>query len=92
MSVEYQDHGMKHPAECLLCAIDFDAEILTLAPLNDFYQQKEFKANLKYCFLSKRMKAESVNGKKVKDRVENDLKVKKIGVYIEDDEGYDETG
>ena len=84
MSIDYQDQGMKEPAECLLSAIDFDAEILTLTPLNDFYLIREFQANLKYCSVSKRLKAAAIEGENVKDIATNKMKAKKIGIYIEE--------
>jgi len=77
MIIQYQDHGMTHPAECLLSAIDFDAEILTLTPINEFYEQKEFDANLKYCSI-KRLKVESVHGNKIEHKAYNFIKSKKI--------------
>lgn len=74
--VLYKDEGMKHPAECLLSAIDFDAEVLTLTPINDFYNQWEFKANLKFCTIPK-IRVAAVNGKRVPDPAENFIKAKK---------------
>jgi hypothetical protein len=76
--VNYQDEGMKFPAECLLSAIDFDAEILTLTPINDFYNQQEFQANLKFCSIPKGMKVAAVNGKRIPDPSENFIKAKKF--------------
>lgn len=52
--INYKDHGMQLPIECLLVCIDFDAEIMTLMPINDFYEQKDFPANIKYCEIPKR--------------------------------------
>lgn len=83
MTVEYQDHGMKHPAQCLLSAIDFDSEILTLTPLDDFYEQREFSAHIQFCSFSKRLRPSAINGKKVNEPTENTIKAKKIGVWIE---------
>lgn len=83
MTIEYQDRGMKFPAACLLSAIDFDAELLTLTPLDDFYLQKEFQGHIQFCSLSKRLKAAAIDGKKISDPTENNLKAKKIGIYIE---------
>lgn len=82
----YQDAGMKCAAECLVSAVDFDAEVLTLTPINDFYEQNEFPANLKYCSIPK-MKAATVDGKKVKDANDNFIQAKKVGMgdYFEDD-------
>lgn len=74
MIVHYKDNGMDYDAECLLCAIDFDAELLTLMPINEFYDQKEFQANLKYCSVPKRLKAVSVNGIKITDPTDNYIK------------------
>ena len=76
MIIEYKDEGMKHSAECLLISIDFDAELLKLCPLNDFYEQKEFFANLKFCEFSKRLKAATIEGKKQNDLHENIIKSK----------------
>jgi len=76
MVIEYKDEGMDHSAECLLSAIDFDAEILTLTPLNNFYEQKEFPANLRFCEVRKRLMAASINGKKIKNPEENIVKAK----------------
>lgn len=86
MTVEYQDRGMKHPAQCLLSAIDFDAELLTLTPLDDFYEQREFQGHIQFCSLSKRLKPSAINGEKIKEPTENNLRAKKIGIYIENDE------
>ena len=85
MSIDYQDQGMKFPAECLLTAVDFDAELLTLTPLNDFYEQRQFPAAIQFCTVSKRMKVATIEGKKIDDPRTNELKAKKIGVWIEDD-------
>lgn len=87
-SIMYQDKGMKFPAECLLSAIDFDAEMLTLSPMNDFYEQKEFQANLQFCSIPKGMKAAAIDGKKVKEPNENFIMAKKIGMgdYFEDND------
>lgn len=89
-TILYQDAGMKYPAECLLSEVDFDGEVLTLTPMNDFYQQNEFQANLKYCSLPK-MKPAAIDGKKISDKNDNFIKAKKIGSgdYFEDDENYD---
>lgn len=76
MIIEYKDEGMLHSAECLLSAIDFDAELLTLTPINEFYDRKEFTANLKYCSFSKRLKAETVDGAKLKVPNNNFLRAK----------------
>lgn len=76
MIIDYQDNGMKFPAECLLSAIDFDAEILTLTPINEFYNQNEFEANLKYCSIPKRLKAVTINGVKQKEPSDNLIKAK----------------
>lgn len=91
-TILYQDAGMKFPAKCLLSEIDFDAEILTLTPLNDFYNQTEFKANLQFCQLPK-MKAAAVNGKKVIENSDNIVKAKMMGDsdYFELDEDPDEA-
>lgn len=78
MVIDYKDEGMQHSAECLLSAIDFDAELLTLTPIHEFYQQTEFKANLKYCSIPKRLKAATVNGKIQKDPNENYIKARKL--------------
>lgn len=78
MTIDYQDEGMKHPAQCLLSAINFDAEILTLTPLNDFYEQEEFPANLKYCSIRKRLKIVAKDGKKVTDPTTNTIKSKQL--------------
>ncbi len=86
MTIEYKDHGMKESAQCLLSAIDYDAEILTLTPMDDFYLQREFPAHLQFCSLSKRLKAAAIDGKKVAEPTENTLKAKKIGIYIENEE------
>lgn len=86
MTIEYQDKGMKHAAECLLSAIDFDAELLTLTPMNDFYEQKEFMAPIQFCSLSKRLKTAAIDGKKVTENNSNSLKAKKIGIWIENPE------
>lgn len=83
MTVEYQDKGMKHPAACLLSGIDFDAELLTLTPIDTFYKQEEIYAPIQFCSLSKRLKVSAINGEKVKDTIENELKGRKIGIYIE---------
>lgn len=77
MSIDYQDTGMQYPAECLLSAIDFDAEILTLTPIHEYYKQQDFKANLKFCSIPKRLKAVTLNGKKKEDPTENYIKAKK---------------
>jgi len=77
MVVSYMDKGMKAPAECLLSAIDFDAEILTLTPIHAHYQQEEFKAHISFCSIPKRMKAVVVGGKKVVEPTENFIKAKK---------------
>lgn len=77
MPVLYQDAGMKFPAECMLSAIDFDAEILTLTPYDGMYQQNEFKANLQFCTIPKRMKVVSKDGKKIVDPTENFIKSRK---------------
>lgn len=77
MAINYQDKGMKHPAECLLSAIDFDAELLTLTPIDDFYEQKEFKAPIQFCSIPKRMKAIAINGEKITEPTENFIKARK---------------
>ncbi len=51
MSIEYKDNGMEHSAECLLSPIDFDAEILNLTPMDDFYFQREFPAHIQFSFI-----------------------------------------
>lgn len=86
MTIDYKDHGMKHSAECLLSSIDFDSEILKLTPLNDFYEQNEFWGHIQFCSISKKLRPVAINGNKIKDRTENTLKEKKIGVYIEDEQ------
>lgn len=78
MAVDYQDKGMQFPAQCLLSAIDFDAEILTLTPMDGHYQEVEFKAALQFCSIPKRMKPIAINGKKVVDISENIIKAKKF--------------
>lgn len=85
MIIDYKDGGMMLPVECLLSAIDFDAEILTLTPMNDFFERKEFKANLKYCFIPKRLKPASINGEKVKDINDNFIK-SKMDIYNDENE------
>lgn len=77
MVVAYQDNGMQSPIECMLSAIDFDAEVLTLTPMEPIYVQREFSANLKFCSIPKRMKAISVNGKKIIEPTENFIKARK---------------
>lgn len=86
MTIEYKDAGMQQSAACLLSSIDFDAEILTLTPLDNFYATTEFQANLQFCSLSQRLKPAAINGKKVSYTNDNSLKAKKIGIYIENDE------
>lgn len=78
MIIDYQDNGMKFPAACLLSGIDFDAEILTLTPINEYYNQKEFPASLKYCFIPKRLKAAAINGEIQKDPADNLIKAKQL--------------
>lgn len=77
MLIDYQDNGMKLPALCLLSAIDFDAEMLTLTPIDEFYNRDEFHANLKYCSIPKRMRAATIEGKIQKDPADNFIKGKK---------------
>lgn len=77
MVINYKDEGMQEPAECLLSAIDFDAEILTLTPISKNYFQDEFKANLKFCSIPKRMKAVAINGEKITDPTYNFIKSRK---------------
>lgn len=77
MAVTYKDEGMKAPVECLLSAIDFDAEILTLTPIDTAYHQDEFKANLKFVSIPKRMKAVAINGEKIADPIANFIKGRK---------------
>lgn len=77
MAVTYKDEGMKVPVECLLSAIDFDAEILTLTPIDAAYHQDEFKANLKFVSIPKRMKAVALNGEKIVDPITNFIKGRK---------------
>jgi hypothetical protein len=78
MVVAYQDKGMLYHAECLLSAIDFDAELLTLTPIADFYEQKEFKAPIQFCSIPKReMKPAYIHGKKVVEVNENFIKSRK---------------
>lgn len=76
MFIDYKDNGMKLPVECILSGIDFDAEILTLTPINDFYRRDEFQANLKYCFIPKRLKAVIINGELQKEPSDNFIKSK----------------
>ena len=78
MLIEYKDEGMKESAECLLTAIDFDAEILTLTPVNEFYKQEEFFANLKYCSFSKRMSVATMDGEKIKAPKNNFIRGKML--------------
>lgn len=78
MIIDYKDEGMLHPVDCLLSAIDFDAEILTLTPINDFYEQREFKANLKFCSIPNRLRAATIDGKKISDPKENFIKAKQF--------------
>ena len=77
MVVSYRDNGMKEPVECLLSAIDFDAELLSLTPISSDYHQDEFKACLKFCSIPKRMKAVAINGEKISDPSENIIKGRK---------------
>ena len=77
MLVVYQDRGMKFPAECLLSGIDFDSELLTLTPLDGLHEEHEFTGHIQFCSIPKRMKAISVNGKKVSDPIENHIKGRK---------------
>lgn len=86
MSIEYKDYGMTHPAECLLSAVDFDAEQMKLTPLNDFYEQREFWGHIQFCSLSNRMKMAAKNGKKIPDTKTNEIKAKKIGIWLEDED------
>ena len=89
--VLYQDKGMKFPAECLLSGIDFDAEILTLTPIDDFYEQNEFRAAIQFCSIPKRIKAVAINDVKVKEPNDNFIMAKKIGMgdYFEDNDNDD---
>lgn len=77
MAVTYKDEGMQVPVECLLSAIDFDAEILTLTPIDPAFHQDEFKANLKFISIPKRMKVVSINGEKIVDPISNFIKGRK---------------
>jgi hypothetical protein len=92
MIIDYKDDGMKFPAECLLSAIDFDAEILTLTPINDFYNQTEFEANLKFCSIPKRLKAAAVHGQKIKEPTENFIKAKMDILEDDTETEYDDAG
>lgn len=49
MVILYQEKRMPEPIECLLLEIDFEAEIMTLCPIDEHYQNKDFPANIKYC-------------------------------------------
>jgi hypothetical protein len=50
MTILYQDNGMKKPVECMLSAIDFDSEILTLTPFPESsYEANEFHAHIRFC-------------------------------------------
>ena len=77
MIILYQDHGMTSPAECLLSAIDFDAEILTLTPISENFNQWEFPANLEFCTVGK-IRVVAKEGKKWEHPNENFIKAKKI--------------
>ena len=55
---------------------------------------REFVANLQFCSLPKKeIKAAVLNGKTVKEkeRTENELRAKKIGVWVEKDDNLDDA-
>jgi len=55
MEILYQEDRMREPVVCLLVGIDFDGEIMDLQPLDDKYRHEDFKANLKYCSVPKKV-------------------------------------
>lgn len=64
--IHYQEERMLHPVECLLSGIDFDAELMILTPVDEFYDQREFPANIKYCSIPpKKLTAVTYNGKRI---------------------------
>jgi hypothetical protein len=92
MVVQYKDRGMGQLADCLLCSVDFDAELLKLIPFDDVHQEKTFYGAIQYCSLPKRgMKAVSLNGNKIKEKTGDELRKDLIGVYIEDDSDLDDA-
>lgn len=60
MTILYQDRGMKKPVECMLSAIDFDSEILTLTPFPDSsYEPNEFCGHIQFCTVQRLRLAKS---------------------------------
>lgn len=55
MVILYQEKRMTEPIECLLLEIDFEAEIMTLCPIDEIYQNKDFPANITYCSVQKKV-------------------------------------
>lgn len=69
MEIYYKHPRSVQPTLCLLVEIDFDEETLTLQPLHGSeYVSKDFYAAIQHCSIPpKKMKAEVINGKKIKN-------------------------
>ena len=53
MIIAYQTNRMPLPVDCLLSAIDFDNELMTLTPLDGWWVNKEFDTPIQFCSLPK---------------------------------------
>jgi len=52
MQVDYQPNRKKDPIRCMLTGVNFDAELMTLYPLDQKkYDNDNFEANPKWCFI-----------------------------------------
>ena len=54
MSIDYKTDRMELAVECLLSEINFDNETMTLTPINEMYEQKDFVANIKFCSVTRK--------------------------------------
>ena len=53
MQIDYKNPRMEESARCMICAIDFDNEIITLSSLDEKYEEDNFITNISNCFLPK---------------------------------------
>jgi hypothetical protein len=53
MQIDYKSPRMEEPIRCMLIAIDFDNEVMTLTPIDYDYENDNFNTTILYCFLPK---------------------------------------